>query len=77
MSIWRLCDLCRQSKPNIQSYGLRRQIPRLDGSNLWTTRGAGSLDICLSCWERVAKPRMRPWKKEAFRNTRGLQNRER
>jgi hypothetical protein len=69
MSIQRACDVCKFYRPSVETFGLRRQIPRgkIDGVLHWTTAGAGSLELCDECWSKIGKPKMRPDKKDSFK----------
>jgi len=51
------CDMCGFTRPDIITYGLMKQR-KAEGER--TTYGAGSLDLCVECWTRHAKPKMRP-----------------
>jgi hypothetical protein len=65
MGLQRYCDVCGLMNPTIETYGLRRQL-KPPGAPYWTTEGAGSIELCLPCWEKLAKPKMRAWKKNTF-----------
>lgn len=74
MATQRSCDVCnfyRQNpdgSPAVHRYTLERQIRRPDGklregranSVGYTRVTRGGIDLCTQCWERIAKPKMRP-----------------
>lgn len=65
--ISRACDVCLKVRNEIKRYGLTRQERPDGGVN--TTWGRGSIDLCDSCWERLAAHRMRPQRANRNRNT--------
>lgn len=65
MSTSKVCDICRQPDPTTRRFGLAHQyrdpvIKGPDGRGMaHRNRHYGGIDLCLRCWERVAKPKMR------------------
>lgn len=53
------CDVCGRAGSDVLRYGLTRQTPAHDGQRN-TTWGAGGIDLCAGCWERIGKPKTRP-----------------
>jgi hypothetical protein len=75
MAVQRSCDVCGfyrpdrlDGTPGVTRYTLERQIRRPDGklregrtkSVGYTKQTRGGIDLCYECWERIAKPKMRP-----------------
>jgi hypothetical protein len=72
MGTTKSCDICGGTE-GTEGYNLRRYNPRSpeekarralshNPSNQYQGRFsmAGAIDLCAACWERIAKPRMRP-----------------
>lgn len=55
----RSCDVCGHQGDDVLRYGLTRQQPARDGRSN-TTWGAGGIDLCASCWQRIGAPKTRP-----------------
>lgn len=43
------CDICFKVRNDVRHFNLARE-----------GRGHGAIDLCEPCWERVAKPNMKP-----------------
>lgn len=70
----RSCDVCHFYRQKLDGtsavnrYTLERQVKRPDGkvregranSVRYTSQTRGGIDLCDECWERIAKPKMRP-----------------
>ena len=59
MSILRTCDACKMPHLDTKRYGVSRQRARV-GEQGNTTYGAGGIDLCDKCWERICRPKTRP-----------------
>ncbi len=55
----RVCDVCGRQGVDVLRYGLNRQQPARDGRRN-TTWGAGGIDLCGECWQRIGRPKTRP-----------------
>lgn len=75
MATQRSCDVCGfyrpdrvDGTPGVTRYTLERQVKRPDGklrdgrvtSVRYTRQSRGGIDLCWECWDRIAKPKMRP-----------------
>lgn len=59
MGVQKVCDICGfiRGRGQIRRYSLHYSF-RTDPKH-WSSATRGAMDICESCWERVAKPKMR------------------
>jgi hypothetical protein len=71
--IQRICDVCKHIKQGVDGqttihrFTLRREV----GTRFTGTRrqvGAGGIDICDECWEKICKPRTNPNKQRAVKS---------
>lgn len=79
MSMQRACDICHMYRQRLDGtaavlrYGLSRQIPvpgkfrtgRLNSLAVKRERSFGGIDLCDECFDRVARPKMRPARPKA------------
>lgn len=57
----RSCDVCRKVRNDVVIYSLIKAEKKApDGTLLSRAHGAGSIDLCDPCWERIGKPRLKP-----------------
>lgn len=71
MSLQRACDVCHSYKqrfdgsPAVLRYTLRRDLRSRARPRDGFQATLGSIDLCDTCWEHIAKPRMSPARSRA------------
>lgn len=60
MGTLKTCDKCKMAPDSVSRYSVRRYVKSIPGQrHVGTFQSAGSIDLCLPCWERICKPRTR------------------